>query len=154
MSTDTYTDAWLCPDCAEVKGEKFDPELTDNYDPETGDGFRDFSKTPCYLCQSPLAGYRYRFARWIQGAPRVGDKTVCPNHDGNFDCLAFCPVCEGNQEYEYTGFLPCQTCSVAVPDDVWREELGYCQPCQAQYFDGTEYENDAFIDTPTREDNN
>jgi hypothetical protein len=24
----------------------------------------------------------------------------CPNHDGAYDCTPFCPVCEGNQEYE------------------------------------------------------
>lgn len=26
--------------------------------------------------------------------------TECPNHGGNFDCNPFCPVCEGNQEYD------------------------------------------------------
>jgi hypothetical protein len=24
----------------------------------------------------------------------------CPNHEGNFDCSPFCPLCEGNQEFE------------------------------------------------------
>ena len=24
----------------------------------------------------------------------------CPNHEGNFDCTPFCPVCEGAQEYD------------------------------------------------------
>jgi hypothetical protein len=24
----------------------------------------------------------------------------CPNHGGNFDCNPFCPLCEGEQEYE------------------------------------------------------
>jgi hypothetical protein len=26
--------------------------------------------------------------------------TLCPNHEGNFDCTPFCKICEGNQEYE------------------------------------------------------
>ena len=26
--------------------------------------------------------------------------TECPNHGGNFDCNPFCPICEGNQEYD------------------------------------------------------
>jgi hypothetical protein len=24
----------------------------------------------------------------------------CPNHEGNFDCTPFCPLCEGEQEYQ------------------------------------------------------
>ena len=24
----------------------------------------------------------------------------CPNHGGGFDCSPFCPLCEGNQEFE------------------------------------------------------
>jgi len=24
----------------------------------------------------------------------------CPNHAGAFDCTPFCPLCEGNQEYD------------------------------------------------------
>ena len=24
----------------------------------------------------------------------------CPAHEGSFDCTPFCPICEGNQEYE------------------------------------------------------
>ena len=24
----------------------------------------------------------------------------CPNHEGSFDCTPFCPLCEGEQEYE------------------------------------------------------
>lgn len=23
----------------------------------------------------------------------------CPKHEGSFDCLSFCEICEGNQEY-------------------------------------------------------
>ena len=28
------------------------------------------------------------------------ETTPCPNHEGAFDCTPFCPICEGNQEYE------------------------------------------------------
>jgi hypothetical protein len=31
--------------------------------------------------------------------------------------------------------LPCQTCGTPVPADIHAEELGFCQPCQADYFD-------------------
>jgi hypothetical protein len=24
----------------------------------------------------------------------------CPNHEGAYDCTPFCPICEGEQEYE------------------------------------------------------
>ena len=54
----------------------------------------------------------------------------CPNHEGNFDCTPFCPVCEGAQET-----LPCQTCGTPVPADVHKEELGFCILCQHEYFD-------------------
>lgn len=27
-------------------------------------------------------------------------KIECPNHEGSFDCTPFCPLCEGDQEYE------------------------------------------------------
>lgn len=27
------------------------------------------------------------------------DKTVCPEHDGGYDCTPFCRTCEGEQEY-------------------------------------------------------
>lgn len=27
------------------------------------------------------------------------DVIICPNHEGNFDCTPFCPLCEGDQEY-------------------------------------------------------
>lgn len=113
------TEAWLCPDCATVATTRL-TSLTDNYDSETEDGWHAFSKTPCYLCLSPLHGERYRFMHWLED-----DQT-----------------------------LPCITCGTPVPADIHAEELGYCIPCQYQYFDSTEYENDAFIDTPTREDEN
>lgn len=38
--------------------------LTANWDTETGDGFTEFSKTPCYLCNSPLAGNRFTYELW------------------------------------------------------------------------------------------
>jgi hypothetical protein len=59
-----------------------------------------------------------------------------------------------------TETLPCQTCGTPVPADIHAEELGFCQPCQADYFDHSDEEDetqkelDAFWDTPTREDNN
>lgn len=65
--SDNYTDAWLCVECFHEKSAKFDPTLTDNYDPETEDGFREFSWTPCWLCNSPLGGHRIRFAYWGEG---------------------------------------------------------------------------------------
>lgn len=33
---------------------------------------------------------------------------------------------------------PCENCGVAVPADVWEEELGFCVPCQHEYFDHLE----------------
>jgi hypothetical protein len=68
----------------------------------------------------------------------VGMTKLCPNHGGNFDCSPFCRICEGEQEYQYTCFLPCNRffeCGTNVEEDVWHEELGFCQPCQAMYFD-------------------
>lgn len=65
------------------------------------------------------------------------NKTVvseCPNHAGSFDCTPFCRICEGEQEYEYTGFLPCNECYTDVADDVWREELGLCIDCSNKYW--------------------
>lgn len=64
--------------------------------------------------------------------------TECPNHGGSFDCTPFCHICEGNQEYESDGTLPCHrfaTCGTVVEEDIWREESGFCQPCQSLYYD-------------------
>jgi hypothetical protein len=64
--------------------------------------------------------------------------TVCPNHDSNFDCTPFCRICEGNQEYEPNGYLPCQRyehCGAMVEEDIWHEELGFCLDCSNLYFD-------------------
>lgn len=81
------------------------------------------------------------------------DMVECPKHEGNFDCNPFCSTCEGEQEYCQTcdNTRPCQTCGTPVPTDIHAEELGYCIPCQHEYFDGTQAELDAFWDTPTRD---
>lgn len=63
--------------------------------------------------------------------------TVCPNHNESFDCTPFCRICEGNQEYESNGYLPCNRfgeCGTKVEEDIWHEELGFCIPCQEMYF--------------------
>ena len=34
--------------------------------------------------------------------------------------------------------IPCQRygeCGTMVDEDIWHEELGFCQPCQSLYFD-------------------
>jgi hypothetical protein len=62
----------------------------------------------------------------------------CPNHNGSFDCSPFCRICEGEQEYQYTGFLPCNRffeCGTNVEEDIWHEELGFCVDCSHLYFD-------------------
>ena len=61
----------------------------------------------------------------------------CPQHNGSFDCTPFCRICEGEQEYESNGYLPCKRfghCGTNVEEDIWQEELGFCQPCQSMYF--------------------
>ena len=63
---------------------------------------------------------------------------ICPNHEGAFDCNPFCRICEGNQEYEPYGYLPCiryHHCDTYVEEDVWHEELGFCIECSHLYFD-------------------
>jgi hypothetical protein len=68
----------------------------------------------------------------------VGMTKLCPNHGGNFDCSPFCRICEGEQEYSYTGFLPCNRffeCGTNVEEDIWHEELGFCVDCSHLYFD-------------------
>lgn len=44
--------------------------------------------------------YRYAVAylREMLDEARLSKVTVCPNHEGNFDCTPFCPICEGEQE--------------------------------------------------------
>lgn len=44
--------------------------------------------------------YRYTVAylREMLEEARLSKVKVCPNHEGNFDCTPFCPLCEGNQE--------------------------------------------------------
>jgi hypothetical protein len=34
--------------------------------------------------------------------------------------------------------LPCQTCGKPVDEDTYEEELGFCVPCQHDYFDQKE----------------
>lgn len=61
----------------------------------------------------------------------------CPNHGGSFDCNPFCRICEGEQEYEYTGKLPCVNfgiCGQEIDDDIYREELGMCLDCSNKYW--------------------
>jgi hypothetical protein len=38
------------------------PHLVPDFDPETGEGLREFSSVPCASCKTGLAGYRARFA--------------------------------------------------------------------------------------------
>jgi hypothetical protein len=58
----------ICVDCMFSAEENprlmADHFLTPNYDTETGEGFTEFSKWRCGLCDSPLAGHRYRYAVW------------------------------------------------------------------------------------------
>lgn len=61
----------------------------------------------------------------------------CPNHNGAFDCNVFCRICQGEQEYEPTGFLPCHRfgeCGEYVEEEIWREELGFCLDCSDLYW--------------------
>ena len=61
----------------------------------------------------------------------------CPNHVGNFDCNPFCRICEGKQEYEPNGYLPCnrfEHCGTQVEEDIWHEESGFCLDCSNLYF--------------------
>lgn len=63
---------------------------------------------------------------------------VCPNHGGSFDCNPFCRICEGEQEYESNGYLPCNRfgeCGTYVEEDIWHEESGFCVDCSHLYFD-------------------
>lgn len=36
--------------------------------------------------------------------------------------------------------MPCQTCGTPVDTDTWHEELGFCIPCQHDYFDHNDEE--------------
>ena len=59
---------------------------------------------------------------------------VCPEHGGGFDCTPFCSICEGEQEYESNGLLPCRECGVMIDDDVYAEEMGMCIDCSNAYY--------------------
>ena len=48
-----------------------------------------------------------KFVEEEQTEYKIGQQVVCPNHGGSFDCNSFCVVCEGEQEYTFTGELPC-----------------------------------------------
>ena len=61
----------------------------------------------------------------------------CPEHEGAFDCTPFCRICQGEQEYEPTGYLPCKNfgqCGTKVDEDIWSEELGLCLECSNKYW--------------------
>jgi hypothetical protein len=73
---------WLCSDCLQVSVNgtrglditpeqlqrttdglaKLGPHLVSNFDSETGEGIEEFSRRICDSCQTPLLGYRARFA--------------------------------------------------------------------------------------------
>lgn len=80
-----YTNIHLCHDCmiAESNGDYsgmsdsraaevssgFDRltkrgHLSANFDPDTEEGVRDLTSSPCDVCGTRLAGSRYRFALW------------------------------------------------------------------------------------------
>ena len=58
----------------------------------------------------------------------------CPNHNGAFDCTPFCFICEGEQEYEPTGFLECDFCDTMITDEAYAEEMGMCVECSNKYY--------------------
>lgn len=89
-----YTDVWFCDDCtiAEVNGDysgmtderalevaKAFEELPSrvpcsshvsaNWDSETGEGIREFSREMCFCCDTRLGGGRHRFALWRKEDP-------------------------------------------------------------------------------------
>lgn len=83
-----YTDVWFCDDCtiAEANGDysgmsderalevskAFESRASEpgfahfsaNFDSETNEGIREFSRSPCFVCDSRLGGGRHRFAFW------------------------------------------------------------------------------------------
>ena len=58
----------------------------------------------------------------------------CPQHEGAYDCTPFCRICEGEQEYESTGFFPCIYCGEKLDEDIWVEEVGLCLECSNKYW--------------------
>lgn len=58
----------------------------------------------------------------------MSDRIECPRHEGSFNCTPFCNVCEGEQDYDPSEFLPCQVpnCTEQLTKDIWLEELGLC----------------------------
>jgi hypothetical protein len=75
-------DLYLCSDCTQIACNgpsgmdtsprdldtlvravaKLGPYLVPDFDSESGDGIREFSRIPCDSCRTQLAGYRARFA--------------------------------------------------------------------------------------------
>lgn len=58
--------------------------------------------------------------------------TPCPNHDGNYDCTPFCPICEGEQEV-----MPARpTCDVQGESSTWEAHYYATEdhPLQHCYF--------------------
>lgn len=65
---ETYTAGLVCPDCAENDTELLRKHnATVDYDNETGEGFHEFVKSPCYACGDKLYGSRYTVAFWHEG---------------------------------------------------------------------------------------
>jgi hypothetical protein len=86
----------LCSSCHKVTGVRYFArenvwhcEGCEAYDPDTvvcsvcGEDYIDAAADPGDACTYCLV-----------------DVAPCPNHDGAYDCTPFCPICEGNQEYE------------------------------------------------------
>jgi len=48
--------------------------------------------------QANAYNYAVAYLREMLDNARLSKVTVCPNHEGNFDCTPFCPICEGEQE--------------------------------------------------------
>lgn len=61
----------------------------------------------------------------------------CPNHAGSFDCNPFCPLCEGEQEYEDKEITSVQTkcrCEDCDAVDIYTD--GLCEECHEEDCDG------------------
>lgn len=76
MSKTIQGNTWLCVDCAELE-PRYDTngvELTNNYWEE--EGIREFDNCPCGYCDTTLAGYRFRFAYWLDGKVETRDSSA------------------------------------------------------------------------------
>ena len=54
------------------------------------DSIAGFSECECGMSMSVVGGK----------VKLMGITIACPNHEGAWDCTPFCPLCEGEQEYE------------------------------------------------------